>query len=1134
FTVPDDGRAYLSVTIQPGSGGMVTADGIAAITGAPNYPLVQTPVSPGQVITLPGDGALILVTGGVQQPDASTSELTVGSWDVTLPCDGSLRPPGWSTSAPVDVLVLDAAGSPVPGVDVTFTVDAGGTFGNPDGPPDQRHQSIVVQSNPEGVAAATVSSGTGGEAIIRATIDTGSGPADVAGSPGKVAALADCPSTGDQTLTFASSSLTKAYGDAPFTNALTHIGAGTVTYASSDPSVATVDATTGEVTVHNLGTATITASAAMVPGVWLAAEASYDLTVVPASCGGAAGALTSSDSLVPWSGNGGYDVSHYGIDLAYTPAAGTDPYRIDATTTIDASTTSGTLCSFGLDLYGLTVSSVTVNGIRANFDRIQDASTNMYKLVVTPATPLYGDFTVAVAYSGTPQQLTFHGSGDFAVGWIPNASFTVGSTTYPADGGGVGLGEPVGAFAWYPVNATPSDKASYTTTLTVPTGWQGVAVGDLVSTTAVSPTQDTWTWDEPDAVPSSFTIAAIGRYQAYLGTHTTPGGTVVPLEIYADPILASAGLGPDHYMALTQQLLDWGEAYFGPYTPAVAGYVMKRIPISYALEVYGKPFYAGDYGDSIYVHEFAHQWGGNSVSVADWSDLWLAEGFATYVQWLWAADRGGQTVEQQALSVYNRPATDSLWTVAPAAMRNQGDMFGNWNYDGGALALAALRVGIGPDLAEQVLRDWFTTYAGGNASTQDFIDLAESVSGADLTQWADDYLYSYGKPPSWPTAQEYLPAGTPLLSFADATVTKTVGDAPFTNTLVYDGSGDLTFTSSDTTVATVGTDGLVTITGAGDTTITVDAAAVPGLWAPASASYTLTVQPAAVDPTAKQITSFTVNGLAATIHETYHSITLIVPDGTDLTALAPTIAINGASVSPASGTPQDFSTSAAGVPLRYTVTAADGSTQVYEVRVGYDQPRLMFSYASNGSMSNASPAPGGSSYVTYWVSNNGLGAADDVVVSLPIPAGLDPALVTINRVEPGTYDPATGLWHMGHLDGVDGTGTNVGGGGTLDIQFTIPTTAVTGDEYSFVATIISANGAPVEPDPTAFNPSPPLTYYVVAPGEGWLMPVAHGSTVFPTGTRSSYYMSLGALGTGPVGDVVVHTAIPDGFTFVSA
>jgi len=758
----------------------------------------------------------------------------------------------------------------------------------------------------------------------------------------------------------------------------------------------------------------------------------------PVPCSGINGSLTSSDSLVPWSGNGGYDVSHYNIDLTFQKGP---PVTISGETTINATVTGQPLCSFGLDLLGLNVSRVVIDGNAAHFYRLQDAATNMYKLVVTPTGPITGDFTVAVVYSGEPQQFVFHGSSNFAVGWLPDQAFSSGGTTHPADGGGVGLGEPVGAFAWYPVNATPTDKASYTTILTAPNDFQAVGIGKLVSTAAVSTDQTQWTWDEPDAVPSSFTIAAIGNYEAYTDTYTTTLGNTVPIDIRTDPGIANGGAVPTHYMALTKQLLDWGETNFGPYCPAVAGYVMKPTSVSYALEVYGKPFYTGDWGDSIYAHEFAHQWGGNCVTVADWSDLWLAEGFATYVQWLWAEDNNGSTVADQAASTYNLADTNSLWSVAPAGMTSQSQMFGSWNYEGGALALAALREGIGPDLMDQVLQTWFATYAGGNASTQDFIDVAESVTGADLTQWAHDYLFTAGKPPSWPAPLSYLPVaqtdiasasvdiaggsaytgaaltpavtvtlggatlvagtdytvaysnntdagtatvtvtgigsytgtataqftiaprvitfavdpiadqtytGSPIippvvvrdgmapvptsaytvayadntdagtatvtvtgvgnyagstgtvtfvistvappaqpqtLTFDQAVVTKTFGDAAFTNALTQVGAGALSFTSTNPAVAGVDGTGLVTIVGAGSASITVMAAEVAGEWLEASASYTLTVAPLTLPVstviTVTGSTAYTSAPLTPTVTVSVGGTTLV--EGTDYT-----------------------------------------------------------------------------------------------------------------------------------------------------------------------------------------------------------------------------------------------------------
>ena len=116
---------------------------------------------------------------------------------------------------------------------------------------------------------------------------------------------------------------------------------------------------------------------------------------------------TSGDSLFPNQGNGGYDVIHYDVDIAWTPAVPLSQSTIDATTTIEATTTLAPLESFGLDLEGLTVTSVTVNGDPAVFERLEDDPNGTEpppkrKLVVTPADPVTGPFTVVVDYEGIP------------------------------------------------------------------------------------------------------------------------------------------------------------------------------------------------------------------------------------------------------------------------------------------------------------------------------------------------------------------------------------------------------------------------------------------------------------------------------------------------------------------------------------------------------------------------------------------------------------------------------------------------------------------------------------------------------------------------------------------------------------
>ncbi|TDB88578.1 hypothetical protein E1264_11090, partial [Actinomadura sp. KC216] len=176
---------------------------------------------------------------------------------------------------------------------------------------------------------------------------------------------------------------------------------------------------------------------------------------VPAATG-PAGPATAGDQYVPGNGNGGYDVQHYALKLKVTPNG---PRQLDGTATITAVATER-LARFNLDLTGLEVSSITVNGAPARQQR--DAS----ELEVTPAKPLEkgAKFTTVVAYAGTPEPVSDPVLGTY--GWIrtPDGVFVAC--------------QPSGAHTWFPSNDHPSDKATFDFELTVPPGLTAIANGE--------------------------------------------------------------------------------------------------------------------------------------------------------------------------------------------------------------------------------------------------------------------------------------------------------------------------------------------------------------------------------------------------------------------------------------------------------------------------------------------------------------------------------------------------------------------------------------------------------------------------------------------------------------------------------
>ncbi|MBN1632500.1 MAG: hypothetical protein JW990_22305 [Thermoleophilia bacterium] len=172
-----------------------------------------------------------------------------------------------------------------------------------------------------------------------------------------------------------------------------------------------------------------------------------------------AGAESVGDPEVPSAGNGGYEALHYEIMLGFDPGSG----AVDGLTTI-ACEAKQDLRSFNLDLSGLDVSAVTVDGRSAEYQRKRG------KLIVAcPETLVAGAvFSVGVAYSGKPEPV--RDAESFLLGWRQ-----VGDYVYTLD-------EPLGAATWYPVNDHPSDKATYTFRITVPKPLVAVANGVLVET----------------------------------------------------------------------------------------------------------------------------------------------------------------------------------------------------------------------------------------------------------------------------------------------------------------------------------------------------------------------------------------------------------------------------------------------------------------------------------------------------------------------------------------------------------------------------------------------------------------------------------------------------------------------------
>ncbi|GAA3200245.1 M1 family metallopeptidase [Actinocorallia longicatena] len=427
---------------------------------------------------------------------------------------------------------------------------------------------------------------------------------------------------------------------------------------------------------------------------------------------------SAGDPYVPGDGNGGYDVLHYDLKLKIIPAD--EAKTLDGVVTIRAKATTD-LLRFNLDLTGLRVSAVQVDGKKAKFTR--DGS----ELVITPpaSLPAGGQFTVAVAYAGTPKAIVDPILGRY--GWIKTPDGITAAC------------QPSGAHTWFPSNDHPSDKATFDITLTVPQDLSALSNGEAgPSVTAGGLTTTRWRMKQPMA--TYLAMVTVGKFKVKQGV--TPGG--IPITTAVDTTIASPSI--EEFHEAKAKITDEWVKLFGPYPFDSTGGVIDNADVGFALETQSRTIYGQfDPGEEIIAHELAHQWFGDSVSVTQWRDIWLNEGFATFAEWTWAERRGRGTVKQQFDSLYAQ-ADSPNWRTLPGDP-GRSKLFDTFAvYNRGAMALYALEQKIGRTEFYDLLRTWAREHRYANATTADFVALASKVAGTDLDPFFRAWLYGNTRP----------------------------------------------------------------------------------------------------------------------------------------------------------------------------------------------------------------------------------------------------------------------------------------------------------------------------------------------------------------------------------------------------
>jgi aminopeptidase N len=425
------------------------------------------------------------------------------------------------------------------------------------------------------------------------------------------------------------------------------------------------------------------------------------------------GAAGAGDPYFPGAGSGGFDVAHYDLTLRVEMESGT----LEAEAIVTARALHG-LSSFHLDLLGLEVGAVLVDGEEARFEH------EGRELVVTPVVPIPAgeEFRCRIAYAGVPAP-----APDASV-----AAMGLGGVGWQHTSSGIWvLSECVGAASWFPCNDHPLDKATFAFHVTVAEPWV-VAANGLLLEEVDHGEERTFHWKASD--PMATYLATVNIAKLEVKREEGPGG--LPLSLYHPVDATERELAA---FARTSEMLEFFSERFGPYPFESFGAVLSPEFLGGALETQTLPVYSRGMSEEVVAHEMAHQWFGNCVGLAQWKHMWLSEGFATYAEWLWLEHRRGE----KALASRARFTYRVMYRVeaGPPADPGVRSVFSNRTYRRGALVLHALRGKVGDELFFEILRSWVRARFNSVATTEQFLEHCRVVAGDEIVPFLREWIY---------------------------------------------------------------------------------------------------------------------------------------------------------------------------------------------------------------------------------------------------------------------------------------------------------------------------------------------------------------------------------------------------------
>ncbi|MFD3324588.1 aminopeptidase N [Streptomyces sp. NPDC058701] len=313
----------------------------------------------------------------------------------------------------------------------------------------------------------------------------------------------------------------------------------------------------------------------------------------------------------------------------------------------------------------------------------------------------------------------------------------------------------------------PDLKATFRFTVTAPEGWTVISNSPRDTSRGTGPGDRVWAFEPTPRISSYITALIVGPYHAVHSSYEGKDGQSVPLGIYCRPSLAEF-LDADAIFDVTRQGFDWFQEKFA-YDYPFAKYDQLFVPEfnagamenAGAVTIRDQYVFRSKVTDAAYevraetiLHELAHMWFGDLVTMEWWNDLWLNESFATYTSIACQAYAEGSKWPHAWTTFANSMKTwayrqDQLPSTHPimADIRDLDDVLVNFDgitYAKGASVLKQLVAYVGMDAFFKGVQGYFKAHAFGNTRLSDLLGFLEETSGRDLTAWSKAWLETAG------------------------------------------------------------------------------------------------------------------------------------------------------------------------------------------------------------------------------------------------------------------------------------------------------------------------------------------------------------------------------------------------------